>query len=140
MSTQHIQQAEAGVVIDSALADLIVNKMAREMRGKIANIDPNDDPTEGYDGSWAQCSCEQDDYMDIEGPDGEYEILYSYELAWEYCAWTESWSDPDCTQSFDEIRNQADEVYFIDIVTSDGESVRQDICGAIAKRVNEMIK
>lgn len=116
-----IQQDVDRVEISDTLIDLIVDKMVDEMNKRIANIQPSDD------------------YLELDEPNDEYGISYKFELSWEYREWTEYWTDPVCYPSFDEMQNETGYVYDIEIDTPDGDAVKQSICDAIAKKVNEKI-
>ena len=124
-----IQQDVDRVEISDTLIDLIVDKMVDEMNKRIANIQPSDDPSAEYGEYWTRGSYDSDDYLELDEPNDEYCISYKFELSWEYREWTEYWTDPVCYPSFD-----------IEIDTPDGDAVKQSICDAIAKKVNEKIK
>lgn len=128
------------VEISDTLIDLIVDKMVDEMNKQIANIQPSDDPSAEYGEHWLRGSYDRDGYLTLDEPNDEYEILYRFELSWEYRKWTEYWTDPVCYPSFDDMRNETCYVYDIEIDTPDGDAVKQSICDAIAKKVNEEIK
>lgn len=133
------QEAER-VEIDTALIDAIVSKMVDDMNDKIAHISPNDDPSADYGEYWERGSYESEDIVELDKPNDEYEIGYKYELSWEYRTWTEYWTDPVCYPSFDDMRNEAGEVWDVEISTPDGDAVKKEICDKIVKMVNDKIK
>lgn len=135
-----IQQDVDRVEISDTLIDLIVDKMVDEMNDRIAKINPSDDPSAEYGEYWTSGSYDSDDYLELDEPNDEYCISYRFELSWEYRTWTEYWTDPVCYPSFDDMRNETGYIYDIEIDTPDGDAVKQCICDAIAKKVNNKIK
>lgn len=134
------QQDTDCVGISDTLIDLIVDKSVDGMNDRIAKIDPRDDPSAEYGEYWTSGSYDSDDYLELDEPNDEYCSTYKFELSWEYRVWTEYWTDPVCYPSFDDMRNETGYVYDIEIDTPDGDAVKQSICDAIAKKVNDKIK
>lgn len=133
------QEAER-VEIDTALIDAIVSKMVDDMNDKIAHISPNDDPSADYGEYWERGSYESEDIVELDKHNDEYEISYGYELSWQYREWEEYWTDPVCYPTFDEMRNETGSVFNIEIYTPSGDKVKQEICDAITKKVNDKIR
>lgn len=135
-----IQQDVDRVEISDALIDIIVDKMAKDMTHKIRHIDPSDDAYADYCGYWTTGTYESDAIVELDEPHDEYSITYDYELSWQYREWTEYWTDPVCYPTFSEMQNETGNVFNIEITTPDGDCVKQEICDAIAKKVNDKIQ
>ncbi len=128
------------VEIPESLIEVIADKITSTMNDKIRNISPDDDPSATYDEWWTNGSCDGEDIIELDKPFDEYEVCFNYSLTWRYRTWTECWNDPVCYPSFDELDGETGKVYDIDIITPDGDAVKQIICNAIAKKVNDKIK
>lgn len=134
-----LQDVERAEIPDDVIK-VITDELISVMDKRIEEISPDDDPSADYGASWTKGSCDDDDWLELEGPLEEYEVKFKYSLSWRYRAWTEYWTDPVCYPSFEEMDSKAGEVYDIEIRTPKGDDVKHSICNKIAKNVNEKIK
>lgn len=128
------------VEIPAREVNIITQRLIAVMQDRIDNISPDDDPYAEYGRYWTEGSYENDDSLELTGLCDAYDISYRYSLSWQCQVWTEHWSDPACSPSFSEVRNQAGEVYNIEIYTPVGDMVKQSICDRISETVNHIIK
>lgn len=134
-----IPQEDTGAELSEVLIDMIIDKIVAGTNAMIARIDPSWDRTADYYGYSTRGKYDYDDFAELDEPYTEYEVTYRCELTWDYCEWTECWSDPPCCPSFSELRNETGQIYNIEIRTPDGEAVKQNICKRIEAMVNESV-
>ena len=128
------------VEIDEALIDIITDKIIAEMTYYIKNIDPSEDTSAEYSEYWTTGTYESEGFVKLDEPNDKYDIVFEYELSWQYREWDEYWTDPVCYPTFDEMRNETGNIINLEIYTPSGDKVKQEICNTISDKVNNKIK
>lgn len=96
----------------------------------------------GCDGDthgWIHCSEEYEDMWCCSAPLEDWELSFKFVANWQYCAWTELWSDPYCSPSFSQTKNFECELVKLDIFDPDGGDVEEGAIKEIVGLVNDKL-